>query len=202
MDDLSAHDDATLGFYARESAAYAARFQDADTARVAAFAGLLPQGAAVLELGCGGGRDTLALRAHGLGVTATDGSPEMAAEAERRTGAPVTVMRFDALAAHAAFDGVWANACLLHVPAAALPAVLARIHSALRPAGLFYASFKSAAEPGRDSFGRYYNYPDEARLRSAMAAAGHWSDITIAARDGSGYSGEPTPWLDLTARKT
>ena len=59
----------------------------------------------------------------------------------------------------AAYDGVWASACLLHVPRDELAGVLARIHRALKPEGLFYASYKVGHGDGRDSFGRYYNYP-------------------------------------------
>jgi SAM-dependent methyltransferase len=196
-----AYDDQTLAFYAREAAAYAAKFHAGDAARIATFAKLLPVGAAVLELGCGAGGDTLALRACGFAVTATDGSAKMAAEAEARTGQNVKVMRFEALTADAEFSGVWASACLLHVPDAGLASVLARIHRALVPGGHFYSSFKTGNGPGRDKFGRYYNYPSEQRLRRAMADAGAWRHIGIEAGIGSGYDGTPAAWLHLLAEK-
>jgi SAM-dependent methyltransferase len=68
-------------------------------------------------------------------------------------------MRFDQLEESAAYDGVWASASLLHAPAAELTSDLARIHRALKPGGLFVASFKAGNGEGRDMFGRYYNYP-------------------------------------------
>lgn len=196
-----AHDAATLAFYARESGPYAARFHGDHASRIAAFARLLPQGAAVLELGCGAGGDTLALRALGFSVTATDGSQEMAAEAERQTGASVAVMRFDELDRDAAFAGVWANACLLHVPDAALESVLARIHRGLAPGGTFYSSWKSGNGPGRDRLGRYYNFPSELRLRSAFATAGAWRRLDIDTTQGAGYTGDPATWLHVLAQK-
>ena len=51
----------------------------------------------------------------GLRCPPTDGSPEMAAVASRRLGRPVGTMLFHDLDAVEAYDGVWANACLLHV---------------------------------------------------------------------------------------
>ena len=52
----------------------------------------------------------------GFDVTPTDGSPEMAEVASRRLGRPVGTLLFHDLDEVEAYDGVWANACLLHVP--------------------------------------------------------------------------------------
>ena len=95
---------------------------------------------------------------------------------------------------------VWANACLLHVPRTALPGILARIHRALKPGGLFYASFKAGTAEGRDRFGRYFNYPSPDGLRSAYGPAG-WQSLVIGEETGGGYDGEPTSWLHVTAVK-
>jgi len=193
-------DTATLGFYADEAEAYAGRDREADHARLGGFSALLPPGGKVLELGCGGGQDSAALLARGFDVTPTDGSPELAAQAALRLGRPVSVLLFEDLDAVAAFDGVWANACLLHVPRAALPAIIARVHGALRPGGAFYASFKAGAAEGRDRFGRYYNYPSPAWLRQAYGE-GCWSRLDIAEDLGGGYDREPTRWLHALAIK-
>lgn len=64
----------------------------------------------MLDLGCGTGRDTRALIDAGMTVTATDGSPEMAREAEKRLAVPVRVQLFEDLDDVVAFDGIWANA--------------------------------------------------------------------------------------------
>jgi SAM-dependent methyltransferase len=83
-------------------------------------------------------------------------------------------MRFDELEESEAFDGVWASACLLHVPKPDLAGILARIHRALKADGVFYASFKSGEADGRDSLGRYYNYVSADWLHATYAAAGPW----------------------------
>ena len=150
---MSGRDADTLGFYAAEAEIYAGRTRELGEARLRRFAELLPAGGQVLELGCGGGQDSEALLGLGLDVTPTDGSPELAAEAQKRLGRPVSVLLFEDLTAEAAFDGVWANACLLHVPRSVLAGILARVHLALRPDGAFYASFKAGEADGRDRFG-------------------------------------------------
>lgn len=194
------HDADTLAFYDREAAAYAARQRGAPV-RLQAFLEQLRPRARILELGCGAGQDAELMTAAGFEVTPTDGSAGLAAEAEARLGRPVRVMRFDELDETAAYDGVWANACLLHVPEDGLADVLARIHQALEPGGRFHTGFKAGDGGGRDSLGRYYNFPDEARLRAAYGAAGDWAALTITSGQGGGFDGVMRDWLFVDAVK-
>jgi len=200
MADQPLHDEATLAFYDREAGAYAAR-KDQAGPHLAAFLEALAPGAKILELGCGGGQDAAAMIAAGFDVTPTDGSAGLAREAEKLLGRPVRVMKFAELDETAAYDGVWANACLLHVPEGGLGDVLGRIHRALKPGGRFYAGFKAGDGGGRDSLGRYYNFPDEARLRAAYAAAGPWTDLDLRHGKGGGFDGVMRDWLHVEAVK-
>lgn len=199
-DQSMADDPQTTAFYAAEAARYAARGTPPNTRHIERFASLLAPNAVVLELGCGSGRDSAALLGKGLDLTPSDGSPELAAEAQKRLGRPVQVLRFADLAAENAYDGVYANACLLHVPRAELPAILRGIHRALRADGVFYSSFKEGTQEGRDRFGRLYNYPSPDWLAAAFANAGFPSP-EIEQVMGTGYDAEPTPWLHVYARK-
>ena len=194
------HDADTLAFYDREAAAYAARQRGAPV-RLQAFLEQLRPRARILELGCGAGQDAELMTAAGFEVTPTDGSAGLAAEAEARLGRPVRVMRFEELDETAAYDGVWANACLLHVPEDGLADVLTRIHRALKPGGRFHTGFKAGDGGGRDSLGRYYNFPDEARLRAAYGAAGDWATLTITPGQGGGFDGVMRDWLFVDAVK-
>ena len=198
---MTSKDETTLAFYGTEAQAYAGRAREAEHVRLDAFAALLPPGGSVLELGCGGGQDSEALLARGFAVTATDGSPELAAQAAQRLGRPVAVLLFEDLDRIDAFDGVWANACLLHVPRASLPAIIGKVHAALKPGGVFYASFKAGSAEGRDRFDRYYNYPSTDWLRDAYGTE-RWRRIDIGEEMGGGYDGEPTRWLHVIALKT
>ena len=190
----------TLGFYAQEADVYTARGRQPDLRHIEAFLALLPAGAGILELGCGAGQDSEFMIARGFKVRPTDGTPEIAAAAERRLGIPVATLLFGDLREEATCDGIWANACLLHVPRADLAGVLARIHAALKKGGVFYASFKSGQADGRDKFDRYYNYPSEAWLRDAYGLL-PWSSVTMVTDSGIGYDQKSTDWLHVTAIK-
>jgi SAM-dependent methyltransferase len=197
---MPGRDAATLDFYGVEAGVYAGRARKVRYGRLDAFAAVLPAGGSVLELGCGGGQDSEALLVRGFAVTPTDGSPELASQAARRLGLPVRVLLFEDLDESNAFDGVWANACLLHVPRPALPAVIDKVQAALRPGGVFYASFKAGTVDGRDRFGRYYNYPSSDWLLGAFRT-GRWRKLDIDEDMGGGYDGEPTRWLHVLAFK-
>jgi len=195
-------DDATLQFYRRNAEAYAKREITSRHARLTKFLALLPPGAAILELGCGAGDDSAEMLARGYDVTPTDGSPEMADVASRRIGRPVKTLLFHDLDAVEAYDGVWANACLLHVPRDQLASVLALIHRALKPGGIFYASYKAGDDDGRDTLDRYYNYPTEDWLRGTYAQAGDWKNLAIETGEVLGFDDAMAQMLFVLAYKT
>lgn len=109
----------------------------------------LPPGAAVLDLGCGGGvpvaRD---LAAAGHRVTGVDISGVQVDRARRRVpdAAFVCADIADAAFADASFDAVVSFYALIHLPVAEQPPLLRRIAGWLRPGGWF------AATTGRDAF--------------------------------------------------
>lgn len=190
----------TTSFYDDNAETYATRDRKPPAARLDAFLAALPEKARILELGCGGGQDCAYMLSKGFDVTPTDGSAELARQAEKLIGRPVKVMRFEELAAREEFDGVWAEASLLHVPRANLPGVLSLIRNALKEDGVFHASFKAGTGEGHDDFGRYYNYPSREWLQELLVADG-WRDVAINEADGGGYDNKPTRWLYLTALK-
>jgi SAM-dependent methyltransferase len=194
-------DDDTLQFYRRNAEAYAQREITSRRARLTRFLALLPPNAAILELGCGAGGDTAEMLAQGFDVSPTDGSPEMAEVASRRLGRAVKTLLFHDLDAVEAYDGVWANACLLHVPRADLASVLALIRRALIPGGYFYASFKTGDAEGRDTLDRYYNYPTADWLRATYAEAGAWSELSIETGEVRGFDDKMAEMLFVLARK-
>lgn len=196
-----AHDKATLRFYADEAPAYAAQGRDSPSRRLTAFMERLAPGAHVLELGCGDGRDSEAMLARGFDVDPTDGAEAMAAQAAKRLGRPVRVMRFDALEAAEVYDGVWANACLLHVPRPALTDILSRIFTALRPGGIHAATFKTGGVEGRDGLGRYFNYLSADQAEAVYRGSAAWEIASIQTYAGGDYEGGRRPWVAVTVRK-
>jgi SAM-dependent methyltransferase len=194
-------DNQTLQFYGSNAQAYARREITKHT-RLAQFLALLSPGAAILELGCGAGADSAEMLARGFDVRPTDGSPEMASLASTRLGRPVETLLFHDLDKVDAYDGVWANACLLHVPRPDLAMVLTLIHRALKPAGHFYASFKTGADEGRDALSRYYNYPTPDWLRATYGKAGSWSSLSMETGEVRGFDDKIAEMLFVVARKS
>lgn len=194
-------DDSTLRFYRQNAEAYAKREITSRHARMTLFLEPLRAGAKILELGCGAGGDTAELIARGYDVRATDGSPELAEIAAGRIGRPVETLLFHDLDEVEAYDAVWANACLLHVPRDQLANVLALIWRALRPGGYFYATYKTDGEEGRDALDRYYNYPSPEWLRATYAKAGGWSAMSIETGEVKAFDDKQASMLFVVARK-
>jgi SAM-dependent methyltransferase len=192
--------DPTSSFYADNASIYAARERNLPTSRLDAFLAALPAGASILELGCGAGQDAAYMLSRGFDITPIDGSAELANEAEKLIGGPVRIMRFETLDASAAFDGIWAEASLLHVPRSDLPNIFDRILRALKGGGIFHSSFKAGDAEGHDVLGRYYNYPSAEWLTALLDESG-WKDIAMTEADGGGFDGKPTKWLYVSARK-
>ena len=194
-------DEETLQFYRSNAQAYAVR-EKTRHSQLVRFLALLPPGARILELGCGAGADSAQMLASGFDIRPTDGSPEMADEASRRLGRPVETLLFHDLNEVDAYDGVWANACLLHVPRPELAPILTLIWRALKPAGFFYASYKTGSADGRDRLNRYYNYPSPDWLRANYTEAGRWSSLSIETGEVRGFDNEQASMLFVVARKS
>lgn len=186
----------TLAFYETEAHEYAERSRVAS--QLGDFIAALPAGACVLDLGCGAGFDSAALRDAGMHVTSVDASPALGAEARRRHGLEVRRLAFEALDYERAFDGVWANASLHHAQRAHLPAIFEAIWRAMKPNGLLHASLKLGEVDRRDKFGRFYCAVDEQAL---AALSSRFSGARITRHSGAGYFNEPAEWLMLDARR-
>ncbi len=115
----------------------------------------LPEGARILDLGCGSGRDSKAFVDRGYRVDAIDGSSEMCERASKYAGIDVKCMDFFRLEGDGKYDGIWACASILHVEKERIPEMLGRMRDALKPGGVMYISFKYGDFSGlRD--GRYF----------------------------------------------
>lgn len=195
------YDPETFAFYAQNAKTYAGRRQKpSDTLLV--FLKTLPQGASILELGCGAGLEASYMKAQGFNVTPTEGNPALAAEAEQNFGAPVQIMRFDELEAGESYNAVWANMCLLHAPWESLEDILQRIHKALAPGGVLWASFKIGQGEKRDELGRYYNLPTKSMLSDKFSTAADWAQIEqIEGVGGVGADNQPYQSIWCVAHK-
>lgn len=190
----------TIAFYEARAPHWVFHSGESHSWQLDAFLDRLAPHSAVLELGCGGGRDAAHIRSRGFAVDATDATPALVARANQSFALGARVMAFDELEVEAGYDGIWAHACLLHCPRAALPGVLARIHRALMPGGWHFASFKLGDGEGRDLLGRLHNFPSAPWLIAAYEAAGFVvADEAIYV--GKASDGTVRDWIDLTVSK-
>ena len=102
------------------------------------FAKALPKRGSVLDYGCGIGGDIAWLLSQKLQVEGIDGVLEFVDEARKRNpGARVAHARFERIElAPARYDGIWANASLIHVPAEELVNQIKKLKKALKPGGV------------------------------------------------------------------
>jgi len=96
---------------------------------------------AILDLGCGPGRDLATFKALGHEPVGLDASPTFVKMARKHAGCEVwqqDLLRLELPVAR--FDGIFANAVLFHVASQELVRVLRDLHRTLRPGGVLFAS--------------------------------------------------------------
>lgn len=192
---------ATIRHYDQNARAFFDSTRDVDmTPLYERFLPWVPAGGAILDAGCGSGRDTLAFRERGYRVTAFDASPELARLAETHTGQVVHVLRFEELEWQGAFDGIWACASLLHVPRGQLADAFGRLARALKPGGVLYASFKyGTGEHPRG--GRHFTDLDEAELSRVLARIPNLTVLDTWQTPDQRPGREAESWLNALLRK-
>jgi len=156
---------------------------------------------AVLDFGCGPGRDLDAFRRLGHEAVGLEGTPAFVAMARAHSGCEVWEQDFLALDLPAErFDGVFANASLFHVPAAELPRVLAELRRALKPRGVLFASNPHGRDEEGWSGGRYGAYHAPATWARFVTDAG-FALLDEYYRP-EGLPRARQPWLATVWRKT
>ena len=154
---------------------------------------------AILDLGCGPGRDLKAFTELGHVAIGLEGSARFAAMA-RGYGYEVWEQNFLKLdLPESRFDGVFANAALFHVPSQELPRVLLELHASLKPRGVLFSSNPHGHNEEGWNNGRYGAYHDLETWRRFMEAAGFF-ELTHYYRP-AGLPREQQPWLASVWRK-
>jgi len=155
--------------------------------------------AAILDLGCGPGRDLKAFAELGHAPIGLEGSARFAAMA-RAEGCEVWEQNFLALdLPDNRFDGIFANASLFHVPSQELPRVLLELHATLKPRGVLFSSNPHGHNEEGWYHGRYGVFHDLKVWRRFMRDAGFF-ELAHYYRP-TGLPRERQPWLASVWRK-
>lgn len=194
-------DDRTIAFYDNAAFDYAAHFASSKPdAQLQAFMALLPEGARVLDLGCGPASASAHMRAAGFDMDPVDASLGMIRVANDLHDIGARHLTFDDLDIVAAYDGIWANFSLLHAERADLPRHLVAIATALRPGGVFHVGVKTGSGAGRDKIDRFYTYVTVPELTNMLQTAG-FAILGTDLGEGPGMAGTVEPWVVMRARK-
>lgn len=174
------------------------------------FISRLPPGGSVLDVGCGTGVKAKYLLAHGLRVTGTDISAKMLAIAEREAPGGVyhklSMSELDTLSE--TFDGVFAQASLLHIPKADAGGVVRQMAERTKPGGLVYVAVKEAREgkPAEEvvhendygyDYERFFSYFTMAELEQYLMDAG----MRVVWHSRNQHPSGKTVWLQIIGQK-
>jgi SAM-dependent methyltransferase len=155
---------------------------------------------AILDLGCGPGRDLKTFASEGHLAIGLEGAPRFAEMARTFSGCEVWQQDFLRLdLPEGRFDGIFANASLFHVPSADLPRVLRELRAALKPRGVLFSSNPHGQDEEGWNRGRYGVYHRPATWRAHGVAAG-FLEIDHYFRP-AGLPREQQPWLATVWRK-
>jgi|SRR5476649_727808 len=149
---------------------------------------------AILDLGCGPGRDLKVFAELGHLAIGLEGAASFAEMARAYSGCVVWQQDFLKLdLPESRFDGVFANAALFHVPSQELPRVLLELHATLKPRGVMFTSNPHGHNEEGWNRGRYGAYHDLEAWRRYMSAAG-FVELAHYYRP-AGVPREQQPWL-------
>ncbi|HZM46430.1 MAG TPA: class I SAM-dependent methyltransferase [Burkholderiales bacterium] len=149
---------------------------------------------AILDFGCGPGRDLKVFAGLGHVAVGLEGSERLAEMARSFSGREVWQQDFLKLdLPPGRFDGVFANAALFHVPSRELPRVLLQLRETLKPRGVLFSSNPRGNNEEGWSGGRYGAYHDLETWRRYLSGAG-FVEIEHYYRP-AGLPREQQPWL-------
>ena len=155
---------------------------------------------ALLDFGCGPGRDLRYFRSLGHKAVGLDGSASFVSMAREQSGCEVWHQNFlDLSLPPARFDGIFANASLFHVPRQELPGVLGALHGTLVERGVLFCSNPRGQDTEGFSGQRYGVFHSLEAWRAHMTASG-FSEIAHYYRPAGRPRGEQ-PWLATVWRK-
>ncbi len=163
------------------------------------FTEQLPEGASILDLGCGSGRDSAYFISCGFDVTAMDASEEMCDLASIHIGQDVLHLSFAEMDFNQVFDGIWACASLLHVPSDEIDTILAKVINSLKINGILFLSFHYGEFEGERD-GRYFT---DYRMKTLKELIGRYENLEIIEIDkcGDSHDDNETEWIYALIRR-
>ena len=158
------------------------------------------KGSTILDAGCGPGRDTKSFLERGFIAQAIDGSEEVVKLAAEYLQKAVACVTFEEMEFNECFDGIWANASLLHFTTDELKAVFPNFISGLKPNGYWFMSFrygKGVAKKG--DIRCYLQTEDSLKDFLEQFPQLHLEEMWVVVGVNARY--EPTKWINCIVKK-
>ncbi|QWD31459.1 class I SAM-dependent methyltransferase [Polynucleobacter paneuropaeus] len=154
----------------------------------------------ILDFGCGPGRDLRTFTKLGHIAIGLEGSEQAAQIARTKSGCEILVQDFFNLnLPESAFDGIFANASLFHIPKKLLPKVLGNLWASLKPNGILFSSNPRGNNEESWYGDRFGSYHDLEGWRSFMMNS-QFTEIEHYYRP-EGIPIEQRPWLASVWKK-
>ena len=190
--------DTTLSWYRENAIQYAEETRNSLVLDALwEFLSRMKEEGTILDYGSGSGRDSAYFLDKGFSVDSVDGSAEMKAQAERLFGIKVKLASFLSLEEKEKYDGIWAQASILHLEEHDLRVALTLIERALKRDGVFYSSFRKGEEDGYEN-GRWFTNMTERRFLSFLPASLYVEKIWESQDVRPGVN---RTWLSIICRK-
>lgn len=129
------------------------------------FVKYLKPGGCIIDVGAGSGRDIMYFLKCGFEVEGIDASVELCKLASDYTGVKVECNTIQEWKPEKRYNGIWANASLLHLDIEEIQKFMDRISDMLQDKGVLYFSLKSGIVTGTDSDGRFFTDVSEENIQ-------------------------------------
>lgn len=160
----------TIEFYNRNALQYFENTVGVDMSAICErFLQYIVSGGRIIDIGAGSGRDIKYFKDRGYSVEGIDASDEMCRLASEYTGVEVKCKRIQDWKPQNVYDGIWANASLLHLNCDEIKEFICRASDYLVPNGVLYISLKNGARTGLDRDGRFFTDMSEEEVQQIVA---------------------------------
>lgn len=154
----------------------------------------------IIDIGAGSGRDIKYFKDRGFVAEGIDASEELCQLATEHTGVEVRCERIQDWLPLKKYDGIWANASLLHLTFDEIGEFISRTSEYLNIGGVVYASMKKGVVTGYDSNGRFFTDFSEEIIQQILAKSTAFEIAEIWETDDRMSRGE-FQWLNIILKR-